>query len=66
VGAAILLFFLLLMSRSLFLALGRANRLEPQAAAWLPLGVLFLTGLFLLWLRSANRDVASLFLRRNP
>jgi lipopolysaccharide export system permease protein len=66
VGAAILLFFLLLMSRSLFLALGRAHRLDPYAAAWVPLGLLWLTGLFLLWLRSANRDFASLFLRRNP
>jgi LPS export ABC transporter permease LptG len=65
VGAAILLFFLLLMGRSLFLALGRANRLDPATAAWAPLGLLFLTGLFLLWLRSANRDFASLFLRRN-
>ena len=65
VGAAILLFFLLLMGRSLFLALGRANRLDPDIAAWAPLGALFLTGLFLLWLRSANRDFASLFLRRN-
>jgi lipopolysaccharide export system permease protein len=65
VGAAILLFFLLLMGRSLFLALGRANRLTPETAAWAPLAALFLTGLFLLWLRSANRDFASLFLRRN-
>jgi lipopolysaccharide export system permease protein len=65
VGAAILLFFLLLMSRSLFLALGRANRLDPATAAWGPLAALFLAGLFLLWLRSANRDFASLFLRRN-
>jgi lipopolysaccharide export LptBFGC system permease protein LptF len=65
VGAAILLFFLLLTSRSLFLALGRANRMPPLAAAWVPLAVLFLIGLFLLWLRSANRDFASLFLRRN-
>lgn len=65
VGAAMLLFFLLLTGRSLFLALGRANRLGPEIAAWGPLGALFLTGLFLLWLRSSNRDFASLFLRRN-
>jgi lipopolysaccharide export system permease protein len=65
VGAALLLFFLLLTGRSLFLALGRANRLDPEIAAWGPLGALFLTGLFLLWLRSSNRDFASLFLRRN-
>jgi lipopolysaccharide export LptBFGC system permease protein LptF len=60
-----LLFFVLLTGRSLFLALGRANRLDPEIAAWGPLGALFLTGLFLLWLRSSNRDFASLFLRRN-
>jgi LPS export ABC transporter permease LptG len=65
VGIALLLFFLLLAGRSLFLALGRANRLDPLLAAWGPLAALFLTGLFLLWLRSANRDFASLFLRRN-
>jgi lipopolysaccharide export LptBFGC system permease protein LptF len=64
VGAAILLFFFLLMSRSLFLALGRADRMPALVAAWGPLGALFLFGLFLLWMRTANRDVGSLLTRR--
>jgi lipopolysaccharide export system permease protein len=63
-GLAILLFFFLLMSRFLFLALGKAGRLSPDIAAWTPLAFFFLIGLFLCWLRSSNRDIASLFLRR--
>lgn len=63
-GLAILLFFFLLMCRSLFLALGKAGRLPPELAAWMPLAIFFLIGTFLFWLRSANRDVGSLFLRK--
>ncbi len=63
-GMAILLFFLMLMSRSLFLALGKAARLPSEAAGWTPTVVFFLIGAFLLWMRSSNRDLASLFTRR--
>ncbi len=63
-GLAIMLFFLMLMSRSLFLALGKAGRLPPEVAAWSPQALFFSIGFFLLWLRSSNRDVASLFLRK--
>lgn len=63
-GIAILLFFFLLMSRSLFLALGKAGRIPPEVAAWTPQVIFFLIGGFLFWLRSANRDFGSLFSRR--
>jgi len=63
-GLAILLFFFLLMSRSLFLALGKAGRLPPEVAAWTPQAFFFLTGVFFFWLRSSNRDISSLFLRK--
>jgi lipopolysaccharide export system permease protein len=63
-GLAILLFFLLLVSRSLFLALGKAGRLSPELAAWGPLAFFFAIGLCLFWMRSANRDFSSLFLRK--
>ncbi len=66
VGLSILLFFLQLMGRSLFLALGRANRLPAVSAAWIPLGLMFCLGLFFLWMRSSNRDFASLFPRKIP
>jgi len=63
-GLAILLFFFMLMSRSLFLALGKAGRLPPELAAWIPQGIFFGIGVFLFWLRSSNRDIGSLFLRK--
>ncbi|MEI7775760.1 MAG: LptF/LptG family permease [Verrucomicrobiota bacterium] len=63
-GLAILLFFFMLMSRSLFLALGKAGRLPADAAAWTPQAIFFLIGLFMFWLRSANRDLGSLFIRK--
>jgi lipopolysaccharide export LptBFGC system permease protein LptF len=63
-GLAILLFFLMLMSRSLFLALGKAGRFSPELAAWAPQLIFSSVGIFLFWLRSANRDIGSLFLRK--
>jgi LPS export ABC transporter permease LptG len=63
-GLAIFLFFFMLMSRSLFLALGKAGRLPPEIAAWTPQAIFFLLGGFLLWLRSGNRDIGSLLVRK--
>lgn len=63
-GVAILLFFLMLTGRSLFLALGKAGRLPPEAAAWTPPLLFMLVGTFLFWLRSTNRDLVSLFTSR--
>ena len=63
-GIAIFLFFLLLVLRSLFLALGKAGRLSPEVAAWGPHALFSGLGFCLFWMRSANRDVSSLFLSR--
>jgi lipopolysaccharide export LptBFGC system permease protein LptF len=63
-GVAILLFFLMLMSRSLFLALGKAGRLSSEVAGWTPTLFFLCLGTFLFWLRSSNRDLASLFTRK--
>jgi len=63
-GIAIFLFFLLLVLRSLFLALGKAGRIAPEVAAWGPHALFLCIGFCLFWMRSANRDFSSLFLRR--
>jgi lipopolysaccharide export system permease protein len=57
VALAIALFFLLVLSTNLFLALGKGGRVPPVVAAWGPMAVFFLAGLYLLWLRSTNRDL---------
>lgn len=57
VALAIALFFLLVFSSHLFIAFGNAGRVSPFVAAWAPLIVFFAAGLYLLWLRSTNRDL---------
>lgn len=57
VAWAIGLFFSLVFLSSLFVALGKGGRVTPFTAAWGPLLFFFGIGLFLLWLRSTNRDV---------
>ena len=57
VAIAIGLFFSLVFLSSLFIALGKGNRISPFAAAWLPMLVYFGIGLGLLWFRSNNRDL---------
>lgn len=64
ISGAILLFFLLTVSRSLFLALGKGNRIDPLWAAFGPQLAFLLLGLLLLWMRSANRDFSNLFALR--
>jgi lipopolysaccharide export LptBFGC system permease protein LptF len=41
----------------LFIAFGNAGRISPFTAAWGPIIVFFVAGLYLLWLRSTNRDL---------
>lgn len=57
VATAIGLFFSLVFVSSLFIALGKGNRISPFVAAWGPLIIYFFIGLWLLWYRSTNRDL---------
>ena len=57
VATAIGLFFSLVFFSSLFVALGKGNRISPVFATWGPIAVYFLFGLVLLWLRSTNREL---------
>jgi LPS export ABC transporter permease LptG len=57
VAVAIALFFSLVFTSSLFVALGKGQRISPFAAAWGPVIFFFLIGLVLLWYRSTNRDL---------
>ncbi|HEY5742973.1 MAG TPA: LptF/LptG family permease [Terrimicrobiaceae bacterium] len=60
VATAIGLFFSLVFFSSLFVALGKGNRVSPGVATWGPMVVYFLIGLGLLWFRSTNRDLPKL------
>ena len=60
VAAAIGLFFSLVFFSSLFVALGKGNRISPWLATWGPMAFYFLIGLGLLWYRSTNRDLPKL------
>ncbi len=60
VAVAIGLFFALVFTSSLFIALGKGERISPFMAAWGPLIFFFGIGLVLLWFRSTNRDLPKL------
>lgn len=57
VALAIALFFLLVFTSSLMIALGKGSRISAPVAAWTPIVVFFGIGLLLLWYRSTNRDL---------
>lgn len=57
VAIAIALFFALIFFSSLFIALGKGNRISPVVAAWGPLVAFLGIGCLLLWYRSTNRDL---------
>jgi lipopolysaccharide export LptBFGC system permease protein LptF len=57
VALAIGLFFSLVFFSSLFVALGKGNRIAPWLATWGPMVAYFFIGLALLWFRSTNRDL---------
>ena len=57
VASGIFIFFAMMMTRYLFLALGKGNRIDPTWSAWIPDVVFGLVGLMLLWFRSTNRDM---------
>jgi lipopolysaccharide export LptBFGC system permease protein LptF len=60
VALAITLFFGLVLTSSLFIALGKGSRIPPFVAAWGPMIAFFAAGLYLLWMRSTNRDLPKL------
>ena len=60
VATAIASFFALVFVSSLFVALGKGSRIPPMVAAWGPLFGFFILGLFMLWMRSTNRDMPKL------
>jgi hypothetical protein len=46
--------------KSLFVALGKGARIPPMMAAWSPDILFGIIGVYLLWLRSNNRELPSL------
>ena len=59
VAVALALYICLFLSRYLFLALGKGDRILPELAPWLPDIAAALIGLLLLWFRSTSRDLPS-------
>jgi LPS export ABC transporter permease LptG len=57
VSLAIALFFGLIFTNSLCVALGKGSKMQPDLAAWSPFVFFFLVGCVLLWMRSTNRDI---------
>ncbi len=64
VASSIFIFFGMIFATNLFLALGKGMRVSPLVAAWTPNVIIGVIGLFLLYLRSGNRDLGSLFAKR--
>ena len=64
VAGSIFVFVAMLLLTDLFLTLGKNNRLSPFVAAWTPNLVIAAIGLVLLYFRSTNRDLPSLFSKR--
>lgn len=60
VGAAIGLFAALLFSSSLFLALGKGDRIPAWLAAWGPILIFLGIGLTLFWIRATGREFPKL------
>jgi lipopolysaccharide export system permease protein len=65
VASAILLVFAMNFLTHLFLALGEGDRIPPWVAAWTPDLVFGAIGLYLLYLRSSNREAVRFRLRRS-
>ena len=60
VGTAIGLFAALLFSSSLFLALGKGDRIPAWMAAWGPILIFLTIGLYLFWVRATGREFPKL------
>ncbi|MEI8107455.1 MAG: LptF/LptG family permease [Verrucomicrobiota bacterium] len=63
--SALLLFVLLLLSRYLFLAFGKGDRISPTLSPWIPDLVGAAIGFVLLWFRSKNRDLTDFARSKN-
>ena len=61
VASSIFIFFGYLFLMFLFLALGKGGHVPPYVAGWVPNAVMLVIGMYLLWLRSTNRDPAATF-----
>ena len=57
---AIGLFFLLILGNSLFLALGKGDRISPALAAWGPVVFFGGVGILMIWMRTTNREVPNI------
>ena len=57
---AIGLFFLLILTGSVFLALGKGDRISADLAAWGPMVLFAAIGMVMLWMRSTNREVPNI------
>lgn len=57
VSLALALFFGLIFTNSLCVALGKGSKMPPDLAAWAPFVFFLLVGCVLLWMRSTNRDI---------
>ncbi|MDP9291679.1 MAG: LptF/LptG family permease [Verrucomicrobiota bacterium] len=68
VASSLFIFFALIFLTNLFLALGKGARVPAGLAAWGPNAVFGLIGLWLLWLRSNNRELPRLrtIFKRKP
>ena len=64
VATALVLFVCLLLSRYLFLAFGKGDRIAPLLAPWLPDIAAFVIGLLLLWFRSTSRELPRFSFKR--
>lgn len=57
---AIGLFFLMVFSSSIFLALGKGHRMAPDIAAWAPVVIFGGIGILMMWMRTTNREVPNI------
>lgn len=57
---AIGLFFFLILGSSLFLALGKGDRVGPEIAAWAPVAIFGGIGIFMMWMRTTNREIPNI------
>ncbi len=64
VAGSIFIFFVFLFLMFFFLAMGKGNHLSPLVAGWTPNVALIVIGLYLIWLRSTNREAFKFFSRK--